>query len=263
MQYTYNLNDELVQPKLILANPQKNKMGIISGVEDLVIKPYFNSISEMSFKLYEYSDGVKNKYYDKIVTMRLIEVQYMAWFQIRKVIVKQDENSSALYKEITCLSLENELIYKRVDNISGVFALYDITDIEHSLLHIVANSCSWTIGHVDADLLTLWRTFDIDSEKIYNLLTGQIATSFSCVFQFDTYNREISCYKLSNLGENTNIIISDKNILKEYVKEEDLDKIVTKMHVKGSTNTDGTTFDIRSVNPTGMDFIINVDYYMT
>jgi hypothetical protein len=51
MRYTYNINDKLVPPKLILANPQKNKIGLVSDVEDLEIKPFFASISEMSFKI--------------------------------------------------------------------------------------------------------------------------------------------------------------------------------------------------------------------
>ena len=261
MQYSYDINDKLVQPKLILANPQKRKIGLISGAIDLEVNLYFNSISELTFKIYQYSDGIKNEYYDKIVPMRLIEARYMMWFQIRKVETKQDENSKAIYKEVTCLSLENELIYKKIYDISGTFALFSVTDTEYSLLHIIAQSCSWGVGHVDASLIDLWRTFDIDSESIYNLLTGSISKSFNCIFQFNTYDRTLNAYELANIGDMTNIIISDKNVLNTYVKEEDLDKIVTKMRVRGSTNTDGSEFSIREVN-FGMNYIINVSYYM-
>lgn len=249
--------------KLVLSNPQRQKIGLISDVRELSVKPYANSLTEMTFKLYKESNGIKNKYYNRLVIDKLILVKGLAWFQVKKVSVKQDEKSKIQYKEITCLTAENDLIYRKIDNVVGVYSLYDISDIEHSLLHIVQQYSGWTVGHVDLALLNKWRTLNIDSEKIYNMLTTTIATSFSCIFEFDTFNKTINAYELSNFGEMTNIIISDKNILQSYVQESDLDKVVTKMRIKGGLNSDGTQFDIRAVNPTGMDYITDFSYYMT
>ena len=263
MQLTRDFYGNIKQTTLLLTNPQKSRIGLLSGVEDLDIRTYFNSISELSFKIYKKSNGKQNKYYNRLIIGKLIEAKYMGWFQIKKVEEKQDIASSVKYKEITCLSLENELIYKRIDNIDGVYALYDVSDAEHSLLHIIADQCNWHIGSISNSLLGKYRTFSVDSEKIYNLLTTDIAKSFNCIFKFDTYTKTINAYPLEEIGNLTNITISDKNILQTYVKASDLDKIITKMRVRGGSNADGTPFDIRAVNPTGMDYIINVDYFMT
>jgi hypothetical protein len=262
MQFTYNQYGKLKQSKLVLANPQKNKIGLLSGAKNMKFKPYFNSISELNYRVYKELDGVQNKYYDKLVNGRLIEMRYSSWFQIKKVEEKYDEDSQIPYKNITCLSLENELIYKSIWNVSGVYALYNNSDTSKSLLHIVANSCQWSIGYVSNSLIGLYRMFEISSSKIYNFLNMDVAKSFNCVFQYNTYDRTINCYALSELGDLTNITISDKNILKSYVKESDLDRVVTKMRVTGGVGEDGILLDIRSVN-FGSDYIINIDYYLT
>ena len=262
MGFTYNSYYDLTQTKLILANPQKNKIGIISGVTSLKIKPFFASISELSFKLYKESNGVVNKFYDQIVIDRLIEAKSFMWFQIKNVEEKHDENSPIPYKEVVCLSLENQLIRKHVYDINGVLSLYDNSTPDKSIMHIVQNACNWNTGTVDSDLLLKYRTFSIDSEKIYNLLTSNVSKSFDCLFDFNTYTKQINARKLSNVGKLTNIVISDKNVLKQYAKESDSDKIVTKMRIRGATNSDGSIFDCRAVIPSGLDYIINVSYYM-
>lgn len=263
MQFSYDSYKNLKQSKLFLKNPQGKSIGLISGVKELKLKAYFNSVSEISFKIYEYENNIKNDLYDLIEDLRLVEMQYVAVFQIQEVNETNGDNIEISYKEVICKTLENELINKYVDNIVGVYSLYSENDVEHSLLHIICNYCSWTIGTVDLELLNMWRTFNIDSSQIYNLLTGEISKSFNCIFQFDTFNKIINCYTLDNIGQLTDIVISNKNVLKQYVKKSNLDKISTKMRVRGGTNTDGTPFDIRSVNPDGTNEIINVNYYKT
>ncbi|MDR2277388.1 MAG: hypothetical protein LBE23_05975, partial [Vagococcus sp.] len=248
MLFTYDNYKNLKQSLMLLANPQKEYIGAIHGVESLSLSINFNDISKATFKLYESSD-----LYNKIENKRLIEIQYVAWFQVENV----TEHSDGLvtYKEVECLTLENELVGKRVDDINGTFALYDVIEPEYSLLHIISAASGWNIGHVDNDLIGKWRTFSLDTDKVYNILTTEISKSFECVFQFDTYTRTINAYKLENIGKLTDIFISKRNLLKEYILESN-SEIVTKLKVLG-----GDGFDIRYVNPTGTNYLINVDYY--
>ena len=192
MQFTYDHYKRLKQSKLFLKNPQGNDIGWLSGIKELKLKVYFNSVSEMSFKVYEYEDGIQNQYYDLIEILRLIEMQYIAVFQIQTVEEINGEDIPISYKQVTCKTLENELINKYIDNIEGVFSLYDITDQDHSLLHIIPKYCSWTIGHVDSELLSKWRTFSIDSSEVYTLLNTEISKSFDCVFQYNTFEKTIN-----------------------------------------------------------------------
>jgi hypothetical protein len=197
MQFNCN-NFDYKHARLVLAKPYylgaNSKIGLISGVREFKIKPFFNSISEVSFKLYKYYNGIKNKWFDEIVTDKIIYIKNTSYFQVKKIEEKHDVNSKVPYKEITCLTSENELIYKKIQNVNGVFSLYDVSDTEHSLLHIIMNNCGWTVKHIDNSLLGRYRTLSIDSEKIYNFLTGKIAESYQCLFQFDTFDKTISVY---------------------------------------------------------------------
>lgn len=248
MLFTYDNYKKLKQSLMFLANPQKEYIGGISDAENLRLTINFNDISKASFKIYESSE-----LYSKVEKKRLVEIQHVAWFQIENVTERND--GLVAYKEVECFTLENELIGKRVDDIKGTFALYNILEPEYSLLHIISSASGWNIGHVDNELIGKWRTFSIDTEKVYNILTTNISKSFECIFQFDTYTRTINAYKLENLGQLTDIFISKRNLLKEYILESS-SEIVTKLKVLG-----GDGFDIREVNPTGTNYLVNVDYY--
>ena len=254
MIFDYDYYGRLKQNIIFLANPQKIHIGILFGTKSLKLKRKCFDISELSFNIYKKENGVENVLYDEIEGGRLIEAQYIGWFQIQSV--KANNDGLVPYKEVTCLSLENELIGKRIYDINGVYALYDITNKDNSLLHIITKSCGWSIGHIDNDLIGKWRTFSVDSEQIYNLLTTTVSKSFDCVFQFNTFDKTINAYKESNFGNLTDILITYKNLLLNHVIECDFDNVVTKLRVSGA---DGV--DIREVNPTSTDYIINVDYY--
>jgi hypothetical protein len=252
-----NLKDS----QLFLANPQGNYIGVLNGVKDLKFIVNANSLSELSFNIYEYEDGERNEYYDLILDKRLIELQYIGWFQIQEPLETHDEDSSVMYKNVTCFTIENELINKIVDNIVGVYSLYDVANQDKSLLHIIMKYCNWKVNHIDPELLGKYRNFSIDSSRIYTLLNTDVAESFGCVFQFDTYTKEINAFTIENFGKLTNITISNKNILKQFSKSSNGDNIITKIRVKGAVNSDGTQFDIRAINPDGSTEIIDVSFY--
>lgn len=252
--FRYDKNHKLRQNQIFLANPQKDYIGVLTSAKNIKVTLFMNDLNTASFRIYKFENNIENKNYTELEIKRLVEIRYIGWFQISNV--KEHDDGMYSYKDITCIALENELTGKRIDDIKGVFALYDITDTEHSLLHIITRQTDWKIGHVDNELVEKWRTFSIDSNKIYNFLVQDVSKSFSCLFLFDVYEKTINAYKLSNYGELTDIIISKKNILQEYIRESSLDNIITKLRVTGA---DG--LDIRAVNPTGSNYIINVNYF--
>ena len=257
MGFSFDNNGNLKQSKMFLYSSKTKPIGILSGACNVKLEQNFHKLFELNFKIYKNINNEENEFYDSVIKSKLIEVQYINWFQILSAVEKYDDNSKETYKEVKCCPLENMLIYRKVDDIVGVFGLYDITDTSKSLLHIISAECGWSIGHVSNELLTKYRTFDINSMEIYNLLTTKISDSFGCVFQFDSYTKTINAYLLSELEEMTDIIISKKNILKEYIKDDSDNPIVTKMRVRGADD-----LDIRSVN-LGRNYLVNLDYYMT
>lgn len=258
MKLVYDEYGKVRQNLIYLANPQKLGLDIISNIEKLDIKESYNNVSEttVSFVAYKYKDGTANAFYDYIEQNRLINVEENGWYQIDSC--PEIDDTVNPYKKVQAYSLENELVYKRINDINGVFALYDNSNPSQSLLHIVAEESGWTINSVDSSLLNKYRTFQIDSDQIYNLLTGQVSTSFECIFKFNTENRSIDVLLLENDGEVTDIIVSEKNILVQAEKKSYNNRIVTKMNVTGA---DGV--DIRAVTPTGQNYIVNIDYYRT
>jgi hypothetical protein len=259
--FQYDYYKRIKPNRLTLANPQGNEIGVLTGVKEFKVKEYTNSIDEISFKIYEYEDGVRNDLYDLLEEMRQIKAQDLAVFQIKEINDVHGEDIPIGYKQIVCKSLENELIGKYIDGLDGVYSLWNTSDQSHSILHIVARNCSWTIGSVSSSLLQKYRMITVDSAKIYNFLTSDCSTSFGCIFKFDTINKIISAITLDELGIVTDIVISDKNVLKQYTKKSDLDKVITSMKIRGGTNQDGTVFDLRSVNPDSSSVLTNVNYY--
>ena len=249
------------QPQLHLAKPQKDSYSVLRGVKNFQSNICLNNISDISFRVYEYENGERNELYDELEEAQLIQAfdYEVEWFQITTVNERKDDIPVA-YKDISCNSLEDELITKTVNDINGVFPLYDIQNPSKSLMHIITNNISWNIGYISPSLTPLYRTLSIDSSRIYSLLTGELSKSFDCIFKFNREYKTISAYTLEEIGELTDIVISDDNLLKSWEKNSNKDKIITKMRIHGGTSTDGILFDIRKVN-FGSDSISNYDYF--
>lgn len=261
MKSVYDYYGNLKQNKIFLANPQKEYIGQLSGIENLEISQQLNSIDELSFKIYEFSNGELAPHYDKIVKFRLIHIEYFGWFQIINVVEQPIESSDYTYKTVKCCALENSLLYKKVYDITGTFALYNPSNPDKSILHIVCNECNWEIGTVSNALLDRYRTFDIESMPIYNLLVTEVSESFGCVFIFDSFNKTISAKVLDEIGEDTNIIVSKKNILKEWELDDTDAMIITKLRGIGGDDGLGGNVDFRAVN-FGMDYVVDLSYFL-
>lgn len=249
------------QPQLHLAKPQKNYYSVLRGVKNFQPKLYLNNISEISFRVYEYENGEINELYNELEETQLIEALDfdVEWFQIVIVNEKKDDVPVA-YKDITCNSLEDELIAKTIYDLNGVFSLYNIGNPSKSIMHVITNNISWNIGYISPTLVSLYRSLSIDSGRIYSLLTNDLSKSFNCIFKFSREYKTISVYTLDEIGFLTDIVINEDNLLKSWEKNSNKDKISTTMRVIGGTSTDGIVFDIRKVN-FGSDTISNYSYF--
>lgn len=257
MIFNYDDYGNILQNRIYLANPQKNYIGELTNVNSLKVKRLFNGINEVEFVIYEYENDERNEFYDDILEKKLIEVQYMGWFEINQATPTLDEGSPIEYKSVKAVSLESKLINKNIDDINGVFALYDVIDTSKSLLHIISSLTNWSIGHVDNELIGKKRTFSIDTARIYNLLTTDISKSFECIFKFNTYEKTINAYVAEDYGKLTDIVIHGSNVLKSYNRVANGDDIVTRIKVVG-----GDGLDIRSVNPSRTNYLTNISYFL-
>lgn len=250
MVFTFDVNGRYEYPVLTLANIDRTELAIITQIKDLTITPRFNAVSEMTFTIYKTFDA-----YNKITKNRLIHVEGFGWWIIYQTSETFDGGTPS--KDVSCYSYEYTLNYKGVNLLNGTYKFYDIINQEETLLYklfqIVPN---WHIGHVDTELLSLYRTFDIPEATLYGFLMDDVSTTYQCIFQFDTENLEINVYKANNLVSNTDIMLTFDNVLQQINIEELSTDIFTCLRVNGADN-----LSINIVNPLGDNKLYNFDYY--
>ena len=266
---------DLQNTDIYLAYPNKDFIGN-SPIPHSYIKTerYFNNISAITFDSNRFIDGKENELYDKIEIGKLVLLVGIGWFQISSVDVVS--NGITESKTIKVFSLENELCTKIVyafgdmgdedDKQGGLdrYALYDSSDLEHSILHIVVAECpSWRIGHVDKELCNYRRTVKADDIDVYSFLTDTVAETFECIFQFNTFEKTINAYKLENIGKYTDIVLSYDNLVKQIQVQCNLNDYITCYNVYGGDDCDGGIVNIASINPTGNNKIVDFSYAIT
>ena len=250
MVFTFDADGRYEYPVLTLANIDRTELAIITQIKDLTITPRFNAVSEMTFTIYKTFDA-----YNKITKNRLIHVEGFGWWIIYQISETFDGGTPS--KDVSCYSYEYTLNYKGVNLLNGTYKFYDIINQEETLLYklfqIVPN---WHIGHVDTELLSLYRTFDIPEATLYGFLMDDVSTTYQCIFQFDTENLEVNVYKANNLVSNTDIMLTFDNVLQQINIEELSTDIFTCLRVNGADN-----LSINVVNPLGDNRLYNFDYY--
>lgn len=263
MRIKRNHYDDMLVPSFVLCKANGDRLGTIKCTSKKS-KIKFNDYNELSFTTYLYNDGVKSYLYDKIAELQYIEVTGVGRYIIGSIQI-QSEGTEYEYKE--CIALSEEIILAQkyleefvinmgttesIDNVS----LYNLSDPTKSLLHLILEKYpDWKIGHVDNELYTVQRCFEITRQDVYSFLMSDVSQAFQCIFIFDTLNHRINVYKESNVGENTNIFISYDNLLKNTNISSSIDDIKTCLTVLGADD-----LNLREVNM-GYDRIYNIDYF--
>lgn len=230
-----NLDGTTIQPLLNVIDPHA--------------KLSFNEVSELTFTVPSKIDGVATPHYADIVGMRIIDWDGVGQFILNNP--KRTNDGIIELKQCTAYSLEYELGYKRVYIEEGTYNLAEVLDM------IFENVPSWGRGNLSVKALTRYRTFGGETYNVYDLLKGTLQDLYSCVFEFDTYERLIHVIDANDVIEQRPILISLNNLAKEIVVEENTEELFTCFSVTGADDV-----DISSVNPLGNNLIYNLDYFM-
>ena len=255
--------NNLEAPAYALCKPNNDRIGSIYCTEKKHIVK-FNDYDEISFTTYLNMDGKNNELYEKINELMHIELPDIGRFVISDISI-QSEGTKHESKECTAVSEEVLLAQKYLElftinmgtteSIDGV-SFCDLIQPDKSLLHLVLSKCpDWTIGHIDNELYTMQRCFEIDRQDVYSFLTTDVSKAFECIFEFDTINHKINVYKEKAVGEDTNIHISYSNLAKNVSIYSNIDDIKTCLKVTGADE-----LSIREVNM-GYDSIYNLEYF--
>lgn len=220
--------------------------------------PQLGGCDAFSFSIPKMYDGKLVANYNDIVGRNLIKVQKgttpIGYFEIQNVQIENDGIKEA--KNIKAYSAETKLINKKIYLTEGVFKFVNDANPSSGIMNVIISKIkSWTIGYIDPVLINKERYFDIADTNIYELMVNKIQETYECVFIFDTINKQINAYALDNFGNDSPIIISLQNILKDASVEELSEEIVTRLHLYGDNE-----ISIRDIN-FGNDFIDNFSYF--
>lgn len=243
-------------PVLTLCNPNRKELGQLSQPINFNVSLKFNSVSEISFKYpYQIKTGLLNPFYNKIVTKRVLYCDELGYFIIQES--KEYNDGINRYKEVTALSAEIELNSKKISLFDGVNPFYDPVNPDKSWMGMIIKSVpNWKIGTIDADLWSVYRTFEIPDATIYNFMMKNMEESYQCIFLFDTVERTINAYTLKSIVKYTDIFMSYDNLSKDTEIEEVTDDIVTVLGCYGDSD-----LDISGVNPLGTPYLYNFKYF--
>lgn len=205
------LSESYRKPKVILCQTNKDKICQLN-VTGLTGTFKFNGYSEISFNVASiYHDLItgeqkRTPYYDYIEGLRLVYLEGFGYFQLQNPELYSDGIQE--YKQVNAYSLEYTLSQKYLEtfiinkgdvgetigSIDGVI-LYNPLDAGHSLLHLVLQKAyGWTIGHVDDELASQSRSFEVDRESIYDFIMNDMCDTFKCYVEFDTINNTVNVY---------------------------------------------------------------------
>lgn len=223
-----------------------------------VYSPQLGGCDSFSFSIPKKYDGENVQNYNDIQGKNLIRIQQkdtiIGYFEIQNVEIKNDGISEI--KSVECMELEIKLINKQLYLTTGTFKLVNNTDPTKGLLNIITNKAkSWSIGYIDSDLLLKERYFDISSVNCYQLLMETIQQSFECVVIFDSINNTINCYKLSSFGNQSPVIVSLDNIVKDADITVVTNEVVTRLYLYGDNEL--SVYDVNL----GQPYIQNFSYY--
>ena len=246
------------RPTLILKNAGGTTLGVIGHASNVELEGNYNEISVLTFDVPFKVDGEDVPYYDDVIGMRVISMPDIGQFTL--ISPEQHDDGVYRYKRCKAYSLEYEFSYKKITLTKDTYKFWGdaFSDQSNTVLGMIMELMpSWHVSSVSASLLNKYRTFEVNNENLYNFIKNTIQQSYGCIFDFDTTNRSVSIRDVALDAAEQPVYLSTQNLVKEIVIHEDVENMVTRLDVNGA---DGV--DIRDVNPTGTNKIINLDYYM-
>lgn len=279
--------------KIYLCKPNRKILGSLTGlIEDSCsLTTHTADIWELSFDVNKYitdenGNYMQSDYYESIspdMELYLETERINAFFKINSTPIRKNDGIQEVLS-VTAKSIECELQNKTLKNFKAncgtidsleylAAGLNDYTQkIEEwislvnyenhnlSLLHmaIEKSGATWSIAdNLDSEICSKKLIFDIQSQDIYSFLMNDVSNAARIIFDFDRKNKIISFTSIEELGEDTGITISMKNLMKDFEISSTSNKsIITKYIPKGAND-----LGIEYVN-FGENYIFNLDYFM-
>lgn len=245
------------QPMLRLQTLAGKELGVVPYVHDLRFCVNFSEISTIEFTVPFQANGMLNPLYAALSSYKVIYTDDLGIYVLESPSKSGDGIQES--KEVRGYSLERLFSTKMLFIEEGTYNFWDPADSRDTVLgRVIELDPSWSVGYVAPRLIGCYRTFDQFDSDALSFCYGDAMEKYRCAFVFDVYERTINVYDATENAETLPIYLSYHNLVQSVDVEELADDIATKLHVSGS---DGLT--IRDVNPTGKDYIVNLDYFLS
>ena len=249
--------DQNDRPILILKRADGTPIGVLGYAADVELDAHYNELSVLNFRLPAYVDGKEVPFYDELTGLKIVELKDIAQFVLNKPVESGDAINVS--KQVEAYSLEHEFARKKIVLPESTYKFFSTTNPEGTLLGMIMDLMpNWSVGNVASTIINKYRTFDVSNDSLYNFMIDTVQEAYNCIFEFDTLNRTVNVRDASVDAAQRQVFISRENLAKDINVEENIEDLVTRLDVSGA---DGV--DIRDVNPTGTNQIINLDYFMT
>lgn len=283
--------------KIYLCKADCSILGNISGLktETCSLKKHAVEQWELTFDVERYTNDnscelKQSNYYDSIDTMmRLyLDGKEQVYFVIDSEPVIKGEGLQEI-KTVTAHSIECELNTYYLENFkincgtkdsqeylvtdtNGNFnninsytnlpyeyiSLVNYNNPQLSSLHLALQNTGWTVAdNIDNEICEIKKNYDISSTSVYSFFMGVVSSSAFVTFQFDRKYKKVGLVKSENLGEDTNIFVSMRTLMKSFeICASSNDELTTRLYPTGANN-----LGIEQVN-FGKNYITNLDYFM-
>jgi hypothetical protein len=250
-------------PKLFLCKPNRETIGKLTYADKIVINLKMGTdLSELTFtipKKIKYKDEyVRYKYFDSIKIKYQIRAENVWGTEYYVIDAPKYSNDDDTWT-IHCFLLPYQLRDKK-------FYSYTTTDssgtdspvtLKTALTAALSTSYTWTVGHIDDSLSSLYRSFNEDDTTALDFIQT-ITDSFNATVIWDTVNRTVNMYDTATYtGENKGLSMSRKRYLSSLEEDISYENMVTRLHCFGADD-----ISLNSVNPTGQDYIEDYSYWL-
>lgn len=246
------------RPVLVLKNLDGTAIQVLGYAFNIEFDPAYNEVSELTFDIPAEVDGMPVPGYENVVGMRIVDMVGIGQF----LLVDPEEVSDGIRTVKSCkaYSLEYEFAKKDIYLEAGTYNFFsgiDTSDENTIVGRIRERLPDWRFN-IDPELIGRYRTFDDTNKKVYDFIKSDVQEKYGCIFDFDTYERIVHIVDVTSIVPTKQVYLSKDNLIKEINTNEDSDSVVTCLDVYGADDV-----TIRSVNPTGLNKIFNLDWFMT
>lgn len=254
-QAVYDINRNKLCDLYDSATPQAGQ------AENVAITKQTNGWKEITFRLPRLVNGKLNYRTDFIKNeylVRLIEGDYIDWYTLTEP--AGIHNGNQAYYDITCphlsVTLKKKNLYLEFTDENGIGPI-------QQLVETALAGTGWTLSECDkfyeADGVTeKVRTYTADIKKGTYTMIDEICDIFVA---FPTYHGDTKTVEIHARGDKSGLLELNFGKNSDNIQRtSNSSDIITRLYVEGEYGDYGYV-GIDDVNPTGLSFILNFDYY--